>query len=200
MTRSIAPAKYLIFASVIVALVIPLSLTTDMAAQDYASFGMRLTARLAAAFFLLAYVARPLLELTGVGRQLVRHRRYLGLAAAIAHTVHAWFVFDYFRVIGESIEPVVLVGGGGAFLALWLMALTSNDASQRWLGANWRRLHRFGMHYLWLIFFQTLLGTALVNAAYWPAAAAFAIGALLRARAWQVRRRRRAAAGEPSAR
>ncbi|MCR9279905.1 MAG: hypothetical protein NXH85_18250 [Pseudomonadaceae bacterium] len=189
-----APAKYLIFATVIVALVLPLSLATDMAAQDYASFGMRLTARLSAAFFLLAYVARPLLELTGVGRQLVRHRRYLGLAAALAHTVHAWFIYDYFRIIGESIEPLVLIGGGGAFIALWLMALTSNNASQRWLGANWQRLHRFGMHYLWLIFFQTLLGIALVNAAYWPAVAAFGLAALLRLRAWQARRKRASAA------
>ncbi len=192
MTGPAAPAKYLIFATVVIALVIPLSLATDMAAQDYASFGMRLTARLAAFFFLLAYVARPLLELTGIGRQMVRHRRYLGLAAAIAHTVHAWFIFDYFRIIDESIEPVVLIGGGGAFVFLWLMALTSNDASQRWLGVNWRRLHRPGMHYLWVIFFQTLLGIALVNPAYWPAVIAFALAALLRARAWQVRRRRRA--------
>lgn len=190
MSKQVAPAKYLIFAIVLIALVIPLSLATEMAAQDYASFGMRLTARLAAGFFLLAYIARPLLELTGVGRQLVRHRRYLGLAAAIAHTVHAYFIFDYFRIINESIEPFVLVGGGGAFVSLWFMALTSNDASQRVLGANWQRLHRFGLHYLWLIFFQTLLGIALVNTAYWPSVVAFALAALLRARAWQVRRRR----------
>ncbi|HEX4847222.1 MAG TPA: hypothetical protein VFV30_03695, partial [Novosphingobium sp.] len=30
--------------------------------------------------------------------------------------------------------------------------LTSNDAAMRALGRNWKRLHTFGIHYVWLIF------------------------------------------------
>ena len=43
------------------------------------------------------------------------------------------------------------------------MALTSNRASQRRLGANWARLHRFAMHYLWLIFMQAFAGVAIAE-------------------------------------
>ena len=43
----------------------------------------------------------------------------------------------------------------------WVMALTSNRAAQQRLGRWWSRLHRFGMHYLWLVFMQAFIGIAL---------------------------------------
>lgn len=35
---------------------------------------------------------------------------------------------------------------------MFAMAATSNDAAMRALGRNWKRLHTFGIHTLWLIF------------------------------------------------
>lgn len=32
------------------------------------------------------------------------------------------------------------------------MAFTSSDAAMRALGKNWKRLHTFGIHFVWLIF------------------------------------------------
>lgn len=32
------------------------------------------------------------------------------------------------------------------------MALTSSDAAMKALGANWKRLHRTGIHVIWLVF------------------------------------------------
>ena len=56
---------------------------------------LRVTARLAFAAFLVAYAARPILQLTGVGRRLVSNRRFFGLSAALSQTVHLAYVVTY---------------------------------------------------------------------------------------------------------
>ena len=51
--------------------------------------------------------------------------------------------------------------GGLAYAKIYLMALTSNDASQRALGKGWKWLHRIGIHYIWLIFAISYLSRAI---------------------------------------
>ena len=62
-------------------------------------------------------------------------------------------------VISLQIDDVSFVdaywGGGMA-----LMALTSNDASQRLLGAWWKRLHTVGAYWIWFVFALTFSGRA----------------------------------------
>ena len=41
-----------------------------------------------------------------------------------------------------------------------MMAAPSNNFSMRLLGRWWKRLHTFGMHYVWLIFAQSWVGGA----------------------------------------
>ncbi len=130
---------------------------------DAIGYMLRVTARIAFAFLLLAYVARPLVVLTGYGRWLVRQRRYLGLAMALAHTVHFGYVVAFFVSSGEPLEWITIVFGGLAFVLMWLMAATSNNASVRRLGKSWKRLHAFGLHYLWLIFMQSFVGRVFVD-------------------------------------
>ena len=78
-----------IFATVIVMLGIALLLTPEeIALEERHAYGLRVTARIAFAFFMLAYIARPLVQTFGTGHWLMRHRRHLGLAAALAHAVH----------------------------------------------------------------------------------------------------------------
>ena len=55
---------------------------------EHIGYMLRVTARLAFAVLLLAYVARPMAELLRSRRVLMRHRRYLGLAVALVMTVH----------------------------------------------------------------------------------------------------------------
>ncbi len=130
---------------------------------DAIGYMLRVTARIAFAFLLLAYVARPLVVLTGYGRWLVRQRRYLGLAMALAHTVHFGYVVAFFVSSGEPLEWITIVFGGLAFVLMWLMAATSNNVSVRRLGKSWKRLHAFGLHYLWLIFMQSFVGRVFVD-------------------------------------
>lgn len=105
----------------------------------------------------------PLRDLTGVS--LLRFRRALGLTAfgyVVAHLA-VWAVLDLHslsRIGVEIVRRPYITIGFAAFLLLVPLAITSNDASVRRLGAaTWRRLHRLtypavilaAVHYLWLV-------------------------------------------------
>ncbi len=159
--------------------------------EDYIRFLIRETAYISTTFFLAAYLARPLLSVTAsdFARTLVRVRRQIGLAAALAHTVHFAVVVALFRFTGESVDPITFVFGGMGFVMFWLLAATSNDASVRWLGAtNWKRLHRVGIHYIWFIFMQIYLSDAFAQPIYWVFVAALGLGLALRIRIFMSQR------------
>ena len=83
---------------------------------------------------------------------MLRRRRALGLSFATAHTIHLGALITFNRLAGEVPSAVTLVAGGGAYLMMFAMAATSNDASVRRLGRNWVRLHKLGIYWLWFIF------------------------------------------------
>jgi DMSO/TMAO reductase YedYZ heme-binding membrane subunit len=150
--------------------------------EDYLRYLIRETAYISSSFFLLAYLARPLLNLTAAdfARVLMRIRRQLGLAAALAHTVHFGVVVAWVRFTGEVVEPATLLFGGLGFLMFWLLAATSNNASVQWLGPNWKRLHRFGIHYIWFIYIVTYAGGLSAQPVYWLFVALFVVGLIMR--------------------
>lgn len=69
---------------------------------------------------------------------------------------------------GTPPDPITAVVGGGAYLTLYAMAATSTDAAVRRLGRNWRRLHTFGVYYLWFVFAFTY-GTRTFERGSWYA-------------------------------
>jgi DMSO/TMAO reductase YedYZ heme-binding membrane subunit len=113
----------------------------------------------------------------------MRNRRYLGLAAAVSHAYHLIFILALYRLgaAGET-SVVVLVGGSFGFLMFFAMAATSNDASQRRLGRNWRRLHLAGVWTIWGIYAFSYLPAALSNP--FSAAGSAVVLASLALRAW----------------
>ncbi len=163
--------------------------------NDHIGYMLRVTARLAFGLLLLAYLARPIWQLSGQGKTLLNLRPYIGLAAALSHTVHFGYVWAYLTVTEEPTSWVTLVFGGAAFALLWAMALTSNSAGRRKLGVWWRRLHLTGMHYLWLIFMQTFVAQALFASSQWARAMSILglIALAVRASAWLAQRLRRTA-------
>jgi DMSO/TMAO reductase YedYZ heme-binding membrane subunit len=121
----------------------------------------RYTARAAFPLFLAVFVAGPWQRLAPgpAPRWLVAHRRALGLAFATMFTVHLIALATFSLVRGQGPDAVTLVVGGGAFVALYALALTSNDAAVRRLGApRWRRLHASGLYYLWFVYTFTYVG------------------------------------------
>lgn len=166
-----APLKWPIFAVCLVLLLLGYLAMPEYAGLDEeVGYMLRVTARIAFLFLMLAYLARPVRMLLGnvqATRNLVRtwlkHRRYLGLSMALAHTVHAGYVLALPLLLDVELDLITVIGGGLAFVLMWGMAATSNDASMRALGKNWRRLHLLGLHYLWLIFMQSFIGRVFVE-------------------------------------
>lgn len=94
---------------------------------------------------------------------LIRYRRAIGLLAFFYVVLHlaAWLVFDmgllWAQAAADLVKRPYLFFGISALVLMLPLALTSNTASVRRLGANWRRLHWLTypavalgvIHYLW---------------------------------------------------
>lgn len=114
---------------------------------------------------------------------LVQRRRDLGVACfayALGHTlVYVVRKAELARIIEEGKAPELLTG----WIALLLfagLAATSNDASVRWLGRTWKRLHRV-----------VYLGAALTFAhwlltAFDPMTGYVYLGVLIALEAWRL--------------
>ncbi|MFO7602500.1 MAG: protein-methionine-sulfoxide reductase heme-binding subunit MsrQ [Gammaproteobacteria bacterium] len=115
-------------------------------------------------FLLLTLAMTPLQKLLQQPWPL-RLRRMLGLYTFFYASLHllTYLWLDQFFVWSEIVadilqRPFILVGLL-AFLLLLPLALTSNRASQRWLGRRWKRLHRLVyiiaalgiVHFFWLV-------------------------------------------------
>lgn len=158
----------------------------------------RYTARVGLPLFLLTYSVSSLVRLwpTDLWKSVLRRRRQWGLGFALAHTIHLGALIMAFYVVGAWPNPVTLAGGGGAYVLLFAMALTSNDASQRGLGVWWKRLHRIGIHWLWFVYATSYFGRMfepeqmMQGLVFFPLCIA-ALG--LRLAAWAKSRRRREA-------
>lgn len=151
--------------------------------QSPVAVGSRLTARLTFVFFIAAYLARPLWQRYrwSAASWALRNRRWLGLSAALSHSVHLAYVVAAQLAGNEALDVVTAIGGGLGFLLFWLLGITSNDTSARALGKGWRWLHRGGMHYLWFIFFITYAGAATLNPMLWLFVGLLLVGVVLRA-------------------
>ena len=169
-TSRAVPWKWPIIGASVALVLLGYLMMPALSPEDEVGYMLRVTARVAFLFLMLAYLARPLRMLLGnvsatrdFVRSWLKHRRYLGLAMAFAHTVHAGYVLALPLVLGVELELGIIVGGGLAFVLMWAMTATSNDASIRALGKNWRRLHLLGLHYLWIIFMQSFAGRVFVE-------------------------------------
>ncbi|WP_207101563.1 protein-methionine-sulfoxide reductase heme-binding subunit MsrQ [Paracoccus shandongensis] len=118
-----------------------------------------------ALYFLIASLAvTPVLRILGVS--FMRFRRALGLLCFTYAALHvlSWAVMDMALLWGAIVRDVVkrpyLVFGMAAFVMLLALALTSNNASIRRMGAaSWRSLHRLAyvaaplvtLHWIWAL-------------------------------------------------
>lgn len=121
----------------------------------------RYTARLSFFVFLAPFLASSLVYwLPSPKTTWMRSkRRYLGLSFALAHFVHLGALITYLELSGDGRSLLTLIGGGGAYVMIALMALTSNDWSVRTLGPKlWGWLHWIGIWDIWFIFTFSYFG------------------------------------------
>ncbi|SLN72365.1 Sulfoxide reductase heme-binding subunit YedZ [Roseovarius albus] len=99
-----------------------------------------------------------------LGLNLMKFRRALGLTCFFFIVLHllVWAILDVQelgRVVADLTKRPYIMVGMAAFLLMMPLAITSNNASVRRLGANWRSLHKLvypaallgGAHYLMLV-------------------------------------------------
>jgi methionine sulfoxide reductase heme-binding subunit len=126
---------------------------------------IRITARSSMLLFLLAFTASAMATLwpSARSRWVRRHRRQIGLMFFGSHVLHAtaigalavWAAPELFAQLTPLPSRVL---GGAGYVALILMAATSNDRAVAWLGrARWQQLHTWGTHLIWLVFAMACL-------------------------------------------
>ncbi len=115
-------------------------------------------------FLVAGLVVTPLCRITGI--KLIKFRRAIGLLTFFYIALHLmiWLALDiqfYWGEIWTDIvkRPYITIGMTG-FLAMVPLALTSNNASIKRIGAaGWRKLHKLtylaaiagALHYVWLV-------------------------------------------------
>jgi len=167
------------------------------ASSDAIALAIRTTARTSFALFALAFTASSAHRLwpgrfTGWQR---RNRRYLGVAFAASHLVHAALIATLaaldpvaFHIRAGEMSRVPGLIGYGFVIA---MAATSFDRARAWLGPRvWQVLHTVGALYLWIAFLNAFLGRALRMPGYWPAAGLAIAAMAIRIAAWLAGRAR----------
>jgi sulfoxide reductase heme-binding subunit YedZ len=146
---------------------------------------IRLTAGSSLLLFSLAFTASSLSYLIPDKRwqSVLSARRQLGLSFTLSHTAHLFAIIALVEVAfdGNYLELGDLTGGGIIYLFIYLMALTSNDASVRLLGPRrWKWLHTFGAYLIWIGLTSSYVGGLFEgNAGYYWIYAALALSLLV---------------------
>ncbi|AWM92534.1 hypothetical protein DJ564_17805 [Pseudomonas sp. 31-12] len=119
---------------------------------------IRATARTSFALFLAAFTASAFAVLvpSPLSKTLVRERRFIGLAFAFSHLVHAALIYTYGQLNPEFWPGRTTVGnipGSIGYLFIILMTLTSFKTTTRLIGRKaWKALHVSGMWVLAAVF------------------------------------------------
>ncbi len=151
--------------------VIPVTVVTlTLAALAYAGIGLdedrireyiRLTSGSSVLLFALAWSASSLNTLLPESRwrPVLRARRRIGIAFAISHTFHLIGIIALYEIArGGDWGDFEFLPGAAIYAVIYAMAFTSNDASVRLLGRNWKRLHTVGGLILWGAFTVSYIG------------------------------------------
>ncbi len=139
---------------------VSLGFIVDVNHEESAKLAARWTSRVGVPVFLVAYLASTLFRVSknNLTKTIMQTRRQWGLAFAWTHSVHLVALTYYLNLINSPPDLLTILGGGLAYVMIYVMAATSNDWSVRKLGRNWKRLHRFGIHYIWFIYTFTYAG------------------------------------------
>lgn len=108
------------------------------------------TGRLGLILFVLSFGASKFHAIfrAGWSKQLLKNRRYLGIAAALVMFLHLIWIYAKVLILPEwwvAISEFDKVFGIVTLLIVSVMGLTSNNTSMKLLGMkNWKRLHLIG--------------------------------------------------------
>ncbi|QNI77558.1 hypothetical protein [Synechococcus sp. MVIR-18-1] len=122
------------------------------------------TGRSSLILFAIAFTASSLESLwaSSITRWSLRNRRWIGLSFAASHFIHLGLIISISLLFPDPFLREQSLGqwlfGGLAYMFVFLMALTSTNQAQHWMGMkSWKRLHYVGSHWIWTVFLFTYL-------------------------------------------
>ncbi|MFV3307471.1 hypothetical protein ACNFBT_19560 [Pseudomonas sp. NY15181] len=137
--------------SLLVLLVTALALWAQPQWVEALRSAIRTTARTSFALFLAAFLASSLAALvpSAFTRGLLRERRFLGLAFAFSHAVHAVLILLYVKFFPETFwhgrSVAANIPGSVGYLFIILLTITSFPPAVKLLGFRlWKGLHSTG--------------------------------------------------------
>lgn len=154
-----------------------------------ANLGIRITARTSAILFLLAFTASSLYQLwpTTTTRWIRRNRRYLGVAFAGSHVVHAFFIVATILLNKPRFDTGVEHTPHGVYVVDFIaygfiiaMTVTSFDrVAGRMRYETWHRLHVTGSYVIWFAFFLAYWRRGVTYTEYYGPFLIIVLGALV---------------------
>ena len=137
--------------SLLVLIVTTLALWSQPQGVEALRSAIRVTARTSFALFLATFLASSLAALVpgGFTRGLLRERRFLGLAFAFSHAVHAVLIILYVKFYPETFwngrSAAANIPGSVGYVFIVLLTMTSFPYAVKLLGARvWKGLHSTG--------------------------------------------------------
>ena len=87
---------------------------------------------------------------------------FSGVSFAASHFIHLALIGAIALAFPEPFlkdqAPSQWIFGGLGYVFVALMALTSSDRAQQWMGMKkWKKLHLVGGYYIWFVFFITYI-------------------------------------------
>ena len=126
--------------------------------------GIDATGRSSLVLFSMAFVASSVQRLwpSSLSQWMLRNRRWIGLSFASSHGIHLALIFAMSLDFPDPFLSQQPLGkwltGGVTYFLIVLMALTSTNAAQRWMGMkHWKRLHVIGSYGIWAEFALTYI-------------------------------------------
>lgn len=133
--------------SLLVLIVTTLALWSQPQGVDALRSAIRVTARTSFALFLATFLASSLAALVPgkFTRGLLRERRFLGLAFAFSHAVHAVLIILYPETFWNGRSAAANIPGSVGYVFIVLLTMTSFPYAVKLLGARvWKGLHSTG--------------------------------------------------------
>lgn len=124
---------------------------------------IRWTARISFVLFCIAFSASAIHESVknSLSWWLFMNRKFFGVSFAIIHLVHLGAILMlqyYFHPVFDNAATISILGGGGAYLFIVLMLVTSFERFAKFLSKKqWKLLHTIGGYWIWIVFLSTYL-------------------------------------------
>ncbi len=124
---------------------------------DALTVQLRTGPRIGFLFFALAFVARPLAQLSHARwtRALARYRRAFGITFGLIQLVHAMFIAAFLLSDAPPVAITVKLFGGIGLVLVYAMLLSSfGMVRKRMTPTTWGRLHTIGLYYVMGIYLR----------------------------------------------